>query len=78
MVKMSDFKLFFTKMRFSQNRVFGTSSNLHVTDLRNGATLSLTFFFVCFIRLFTRSPTRIRYETQFFDDLEAILYIAGG
>jgi len=43
-IKMSDFKLFFTKMRFSQNRVFGTSSNLHVTDLRNGATLSLTFF----------------------------------
>ena len=44
MVKMSDFKLFFTKTHFSQNRVFGTSSNLHVTDLRNGATLSLTFF----------------------------------
>ena len=44
MVKMSDFKLFFTKTRFSQNRVFDTSSNLRVTDLRNGATLSLTFF----------------------------------
>ena len=44
MVKMSDFELFFTKTRFSQNRVFGTSSNLHVTDLRNGALLSLTFF----------------------------------
>ena len=39
-----DFKLFFTKKRFSQNRVFDTSSNFHVTDLRNGATLSLTFF----------------------------------
>ena len=43
-VKMVDFKLFFTKTRFSQNRVFDTSSNLHVTDLMNGATLSLTFF----------------------------------
>ena len=62
-VKMSDFKLFFTKMRFSQNRVFGTSSNLHVMNLKNRATLSLTFFCVCLIRLFTRSPTRIRYET---------------
>ena len=62
-VKMVDFKLFFTKTRFSQNRVFDTSSNLDVIDLRNGATLSLTFFFACFIRLFSRSPTRIRYET---------------
>ena len=35
---------FFTKTRFSQNRVFDTSSNLDVIDLRNGATLSLTFF----------------------------------
>ena len=35
---------FFTKTRFSQNRVFDTSSNLHVTNLRNEATLSLTFF----------------------------------
>ena len=43
-VKMSDFKLFFTKKRFSQNRVFDTSSNLRVTDLKNRATLSLTFF----------------------------------
>ena len=41
---MVDFKLFFTKTRFSQNRVFDTSSNFDVTDLRNGATLSLTFF----------------------------------
>ena len=41
---MVDFKLFFTKTRFSQNHVFDTSSNLHVTDLRNEATLSLTFF----------------------------------
>ena len=41
---MVDFKLFFTKTRFSQNRVFDTSSNFDVMDLRNGAILSLTFF----------------------------------
>ena len=41
---MVDFKLFFTKTRFSQNRVFDTSSNFDEMDLRNGATLSLTFF----------------------------------
>ena len=29
---------------FLQKRVFDTLSNLHVTDLRNEATLSLTFF----------------------------------
>ena len=42
--KWSILSYFLQKRVFSQNRVFDTSSNLHVIDLRNGATISLTFF----------------------------------
>ena len=63
---MVNFKLFFTKTRFSQNGVFDTSSNFDVMDLRNGAILSLTFFLSVSLGYLLGAVLELDFKLDFF------------